>query len=151
MSEMVDRIAEILWKNVSPGNLGQTWDAQPEQVKARSRQHARMVLTLLLNPTPDVIEAGETERAEGGDMRDQWQVMVLAAGGMPWSRIRAMLHRDEEPAAEQPPMDFLNISPEQKKAWAEEIWTEGRKKIARMEGLVLPVGDGAKKGPADEE
>jgi hypothetical protein len=29
-------------------------------------------------------------------MRDQWQVMVMAAAGMPWSRIRAMLDREHK-------------------------------------------------------
>jgi hypothetical protein len=42
----------------------------------------------------------------------------------------------EELAAEPPLMDFANIPPEQKKAWAEETWKQGRKTVAEMMGWV---------------
>jgi hypothetical protein len=44
--------------------------------------------------------------------------------------------RGLEPAAEPPLADFGNIPPAQKKAWAEETWTEGRKKVAQAMGWV---------------
>ncbi len=42
----------------------------------------------------------------------------------------------EELAAEPPLMDFGNIPPGQKKAWAEETWKQGRKTVAEMMGWV---------------
>jgi hypothetical protein len=41
-----------------------------------------------------------------------------------------------ELAAKPPLTDFGNIPPEQKKAWAEETWKEGRKMVAQMMGWI---------------
>ncbi|GEO18752.1 hypothetical protein [Microvirga aerophila] len=101
MSDMIDRVAKVIWQQIIPGNLHKDWDAQPDSVKLLPRQRAKMIISMLMHPTPVMIEAGELEKAEGGDMVAQWQVMAMAAVGMPWSRIRDMLDRDQDPGHRQ--------------------------------------------------
>lgn len=77
MTDFLDRIGRI----VLPGAY---LIEQPEGVRERAREVARKALEAILEPTPDMIAAGQDEIEESPDLPNAeriWRRMVEAALG----------------------------------------------------------------------